>query len=129
MKTTPKVGDTLYSLNIGNVNRRGTEQKLTSVTVCAVGRKYFTCHPVDHSFFKTQYHLEDWREKTDYSPQSKIYTNQQEWEDEKESGEICHIIAEAFSHWGNRKKLPLSDLREIRAILTKYDEPQPGTPR
>ncbi len=37
----PTVGETLYSLNIGNATR-GKVQKLTPVKVLKVGRKYFT---------------------------------------------------------------------------------------
>lgn len=41
-KPTPQVGQTLYSLNIGNA-ARNCEQKLKPVIVRKVGRKYFEC--------------------------------------------------------------------------------------
>lgn len=69
MKSKPKVGQTLYSLNIGNACRN-CEQKLTPVKVVKVGSKYFEC--LEDGYHRpTVYHLDGWYEKP------------QDWEDKK----------------------------------------------
>lgn len=122
MKTTPIVGQTLYSLNVGNAARH-RKQELTPVVVESIGRKYFTVFRADRSHLKTQYHLSDWREKTEYCIDSKLYTSEQEWKDEVEMSAICHKLWRNFEYGHNPRNLSLDDLRQINSILTKYDEP------
>ena len=110
---TPKVGQTVYSLNVGNAARHN-EQVLTPVVVTKVGRKYFT---VGEGWRATQFHISDWSEKTEYSPCAALYESEQEWLDEKESGDLCREIARAFEYGKNSRDLPLSSLREIGKIL------------
>ena len=111
----PEVGQTLYSLNVGN-SARGVEQKLTPVKVTKVGRKYFTCAKEDSSF-ETQYHLEDWSQKTEYSAGSALYTNPEEWEDEKERTSLRDGMSNFFGWSGDCRKLTLAQLREINKII------------
>lgn len=110
----PKVGQILYSLNVENA-ARGREQVLTPVKVVKVGRKYFTCKE-NGSPWKTQYHIDGWREKTDYPPNSKLYRNPQEWEDEKQSDTLLNGIRIAFRLWSG-KKYTLDQLRRIKEIM------------
>uniref|UniRef100_A0A6M3J5B1 Uncharacterized protein n=1 Tax=viral metagenome TaxID=1070528 RepID=A0A6M3J5B1_9ZZZZ len=115
----PEVGQILYSLNVGNAARR-SEQNLTPVEVVKVGRKYFTCKPEGGSrYSETQYHLDDWTEKSDYSVNSVLFTSPQEWEDEKESIQICKKIWKAFEYGKNVEKLSISDLRLIENVLDR----------
>ena len=97
MKPTPTIGQTLYSLNVGNAARR-IPQTLKPVVVTKVGRKYFT---VGEGWRATEYHLHDWREKSDYMANSRLYASEQEYADEKETSEICGRIAKAFEHGKN----------------------------
>lgn len=110
----PKIGDILYSLNVGNMAMH-TEQKLTPVTVTKVGRKYFTC--TSRYGEETAYNLSDWSEKeTEYIANTLLYKTKQEWEDEKEMAKICKHLYEAFEYGNNNLKIPLEKLRDIFEI-------------
>lgn len=119
----PKVGDTLYSLNIGN-EARGRAQVLTSVQVLKVGRKYFVCSEIAYLNSPRQhreYYLDDWREQNGgYCAGSKLYVNPQEYEDETESSRIRAELRKVFDPWGTDHRIPLASLREIRAIVAGY---------
>jgi len=111
----PEVGQILYSLNIGN-RARHCEQVLTEVKVTKVGRKYFTC--TEEGFrHGTEYFIDGWREKTDYSATSCLYASREAWEDEKESNDICRAIYEDFEYGHNRKELSFEKLRAIAGII------------
>ena len=112
----PKVGDILYSLNIGNAARH-RKQKLTPVEVKKVGRKYFTVGDDGKSWWEQQYHIKDWRLKTQYSPDSCLYATIKEYEDEKETSRICRKIKDYFEYGHNRMNVSLSDLKKIESIL------------
>ena len=109
------VGRVLYSLNVGNA-ARNREQELTPVTVTKIGRKYFTAKREGFSF-ETQYHLDDWREKSEYLENSRLYASAQEWEDEKESKEICQRLGKLFQYGGNQELCSLEDLRKVAKLL------------
>lgn len=118
----PEVGQKLYSLNVGNACRN-VEKKLTPVIVTRVGRKYFTCIPKGGSKWKeTQYHLNGWHEKSEYSADSILYGNPQEWEDEKESIRICRLIWKCFEYGRNPKNISLAAIRTIYGIITANEK-------
>ena len=110
----PEVGQTLYSLNIGNAARR-CEQVLTPVKVCKVGRKYFTVG--EGRWREVQYYLHDWSEKTDYCANSRLYETEQEYFDEKECSKLSDYIYEHFEYRRNVKNISLESLRKIRDII------------
>lgn len=113
----PITGETLFDLNIGNA-AHGCEQKLTPVIVTKIGRKYFTCAPTEGQYRpETTYLIEDWRQNTEYCRDHKLYETAQEWNDEKEVGEIHAMLRSEFGHYG-RCKLPLEKLRAMKSILT-----------
>jgi len=116
-KPKPEVGQTLYSLNVGN-SARHRAQELTPVTVTKVGRKYFTCvkEGWNHG---TQYHIDSWYEKTEYSSNTVLYQHAFQWEDEKECVELARKIEEAFSYRGTARNLPVGELRKIAEIIDK----------
>lgn len=112
---TPKIGQTVYVLNIGNYARH-TPQKLTPQIVTAVGRKYFNTKAEDQADHMTlTFHLDGWRQKTDYSAGFQCYPSAQAWEDEKEAAEINAEISRAFQY--SRSKFNLGQLRRIKAIM------------
>jgi len=120
MKPLPAVGQTVYSLNVGNAARRGVEQKLTLMKVIKVGRKYFTaCQPCreGNEWSHIQFHLDTWREKTTFCANHQLYSSEQEWLDEKESGQICSELWKAFEYGRNGPQLDLTTLRKIKEIL------------
>ena len=126
MKRKPVIGETLFDLNVGNDARRGTPQVLTPVIVARVGRKYFACARKDSAYgLETEYHIEDWRQRTDYCANHHLYESNQEWEDQKEEAELNDYIRNAFTHYNNRV-IPLEGLRSIKAILDSTAQPRPN---
>lgn len=104
MKPKPIVGQKLYSLNVGNaVSRFDKKQFLTKVEVIKVGRKYFTCKVVD-GWEVIEYHLDNWKQKSDYAATSVLYEFQEEYEKEKEVNEKYAELKEYFL--GYVRKLP-----------------------
>lgn len=123
----PKVGETLYSLNVGNAARR-TPQVLVPVVVTNVGRKYFT---VGEGHREKQYYLDDWSEKTNYSATSVLYESEQEWKEEQERTHLMAEIRKTFEygHSNSRRQLSLAELRDIHKIIfDKVDANADGQP-
>ena len=108
----PEVGETLFSLNVGNA-ARNCPQVLTPVVVTKVGRKYFTA---GGGWQAKQYRFSDCAQKSEYIADSALYESEQEWEDEKEARVLAGAISEAFKHGRNTKGVPLAALRKIHAI-------------
>lgn len=114
-KPKPKVGDTLYSLNIGE-SARYRESKLAPVKVFYVGRKYFTAGEEEYRMLAVKYRIDDWSEESNFSPNSKLYSSPQEWEESKEIDKLSKNIAAAFQY-GRNPGLTLEELRTINAML------------
>ena len=114
----PKVGDILYSLNIGNAARH-RKQELKPVEVKKVGRKYFTVGDEGKGWWEQQYYIENWRTKTEYSPDSRLYGTVREYEDEKETYRICKKLKDCFQYGRNNLSLSLDKLRNIESIVDK----------
>lgn len=115
----PELGQELFSLNIGNTSKR-RKQLLTPCVVTKVGRKYFTVKAADDNigWSASQYHIDGWNEKTDYSPNSRLYPSEQAWKDEKEESQLARKIYDAFEYGRNKGGLPLESLRAIDAIIS-----------
>lgn len=111
----PVVGQTVWSLNVGNAARH-REQKLTPTVVRKVGRKYFECSPETSPNWRTTFHLDTWREKTDYCVDQNLYASPQDWEDERERYETSRLIGKAFDTWSN-KRFTLPQLRAAKEAL------------
>ncbi len=114
MRKKPKIGQTLYSLNVGSAASYGREQNLTPVTVMKVGRKYFYCKEGDYC--ETRYDLETW-EETGQNIGSVLYLNAEEWEDAKEADRICYFIAKSFGSNQNMKDLNFKTLQDIEKLI------------
>jgi hypothetical protein len=120
MKRKPILGEILYSLNVGNAFRHGVEQKLTPMIVHSVGRKYFALKHLDWNSF-VEFHIDTWRQKTQYCEDHKLYETEQDWLNEKEERQISQKIWKTFEYGRNTKNLSLQDLRIINEILVKYE--------
>jgi hypothetical protein len=119
-KRKPIVGETLYSLNVGNAARKGVPQVLTPVKVVSVGLKLFRCRPednLDSEWCEVAYRLEDWREHSEYSATFVLYQTEQERLDEVESFTLSKKIGEAFEWGRNKANLSIERLRRISSIL------------
>ena len=113
-KRKPKLGEILYSLNIGD-DVRNRKQELTPVEVIKVGKKYFSCSERGLPFIK--YHIDTWRQKTEFSENSRLYENPKEWEDEKESNRIKLRILDIFSRPISVRGISLGSLKKIEEII------------
>lgn len=116
MKRKPILGETLYALNVGNAAGRGVPQTLKPVIVSKIGRKYFTCGP-EGARFPEEYHIDTWREKTEFCVNHHLYETEQEWLDEKEFSETVSEIRAMFNAY-NKPPLTLESLRKIKSVIT-----------
>ena len=119
MREKPVVGQKLYALNIGN-RARNMQQVLIDAEVVKVGRKYFEVRLFGY-LTTTKFSLDGWLEVSDYSAGYKLYSTPQEWDDEKELKKLRKKLSDIFAYSYGRTELPLECLREIDAIITKYE--------
>ena len=121
----PTVGQTLHMLYTGNETRRRSPQiELIPMVVTNVGRKYFKCaSPEDiktgrEEYSKREYLIENWTENgKGYCSNSRLYSDPQEWEDEKESAKICKELGKYFEYGRNVFNIRLDYLWTIKRIL------------
>lgn len=114
----PIVGETLFSLNVGNDVSKYSPRKLTPVVVTKVGRKYFYTQ-TDGQYPRTvQFYLSNWREVTQYQPSLRLYGDPQEWEDDKTISKTIHSIEQLTRH--PHKLLSLSQ-ETLKEILDRLD--------
>ena len=119
MTTKPKpiVGQTLFSINVGNASRN-KPATLTPVIVQKVGRKYFTVnHPDYPPHMGTEHHLDTWRQHTQYCADAYLYASEQEYKDEKDRERIVKEIRRLFEYGGATNRLSLDQLRQIWAMF------------
>lgn len=122
-KRKPVLGETLFRLNTGNAARH-CEQKLVEVTVTRIGRKYFTCAPTDSQLKGNthEFHIDTWRERTDYCQVYALYEKPEEWYDERETTALLGLLRQEFTRYG-KSPLSLAALRQIKAIIDKEVTP------
>ncbi len=120
-RQAPKVGDTLFSLNVGN-SARSRPQTLTPVKVIKVGRKFFTTQKIGQEYFETVYHLSTWQEYSVYSANSLLYATEQEYADLAEETKICETISLGFQYGKNQYKLPLPILRQVNELIASNNQ-------
>lgn len=104
MKPTPVIGQTLYSVNVGNA-ARNVAQKATPIIVRSVGRKYFSCSTEMAPHHEIQFHLDTWGEKTEFCVNRQLYASEQEWQDEKAAETLYRDIKRAFDSYRNTHSL------------------------
>lgn len=116
MKKIPKIGDIVYSLNVGNAAMY-REQKLTQCEVVSVGRKYFEISPIDNDWkWKEKFHIDGWCQVTGFTASHALYETKQEFLDDKEEVELLKKIRDHFGAYG-RCSTKLNDLKKIVEIL------------
>lgn len=117
MKTKPVIGQTIFSLNVGNAARYGRTKGLTPYVVASVGRKYFTFE----GRHDLRFYIDTWREKTDYSSSHQLYESAQDYIDLcKRQGAIDYIES-CFKYGSCTKEVSLSDIIKIKGILKSYE--------
>ncbi len=110
----------MFSLNIGN-NARRVPQVLRPATVSKVGRKYFSVRLDGPYATEREYHIENWRERTEYSAGTRLYESEEAYMAEKETAEIWGQLRHVFSTY------PPSgfDLPRLRKIIAIVREARP----
>jgi len=111
-KPKPIVGQVVYC--IPSRSAYGNK-KLIPVVVKSVGRKYFCCGLSDSQHY-SEYQLDDWSEKTRYTPDTYLYESAQEYEDEKEHSTLLREVREVFRGY-SEEDLSLDQLRTIKNII------------
>jgi len=101
----PVVGQVVYQ-----IPRRSAYgiKKLIPMVVTSVGRKYFCWGSIDSQEYSsdTEYHIDDWSERTRYTPDTYLYASVQEYEE----------VREAFRGYST-EGLSLEQLRAIKQII------------
>ena len=116
-KPRPEVGQTIYSLNVGNA-ARNREQVLTPMTVTKVGRKYFTLlHDPQWPRMPVQFYLSNWREHSDYPSSHQLFESERAWLDAKAETEIRHALSGHFRYLDRTDGLTLNQLKRIQEII------------
>lgn len=112
-KRKPKIGETLFLVDIGNLARDGRGRQ-RDCTVSRVGRKYFY---VEYDSGEIQFDLENWWEVTGgYIADYALYESRQEWKDKCQAAKYHAAIGKAFSSIGSITAT-LSQLKQVAEIL------------
>jgi hypothetical protein len=114
MKPKPKIGQTLYDLNVGN-DARNVPQVLKPVIVTKVGVKYFTCERTDGWKCPVEYRIKDWKQNTDACVNHKLYETPEEWDCERETKRIKDKLQKLFNDY--HCNIPLDTLRAIEMLI------------
>jgi hypothetical protein len=121
MKTKPFVGQQLYMLPSGirvrRMERKCNSVNPTQVIVTSVGSKYFKVKEPRQHAIEITFHIDNWRQKTEYSADYILYESEFAYTEERDSERICRRIYEDFMHARNMRNLTIDKLRKIEAIL------------
>lgn len=110
----PFVGQSLY-MRRGHYGETSFAQV---VEVTMVGREYFATTGARSD---TLFHLDTWRQKTDYSPFYRLWPSEEDYRVEEETGQLRSKIRGQFAGYSEVVRLlTLDQLQRIQAIL---DEP------
>ena len=101
-----KKGDLLFVI---------TQYRQGECVVKSVGRKYLTIEIGVSCKQDVKFHIETWRQKTEYSPDSFLFESKQEWEDGKKQGQYIDLFRFTFQH--GRRSFSLEKLEEAAKIL------------
>jgi hypothetical protein len=108
-----KVGDTVHVVECGNSISRGVEPKHFDKRVIRVGRKYFY---IRINSWESAYHIDNGRQKTDYSVFYRIVESEKAYLEEKEAGLINSKIINNMNPYGVCK-YSLTQLKAVSEIL------------
>lgn len=113
----PKVGDSLYLVDVGNRARRGLGKQRPCV-VSKIGRKYFyvTCQESPSYEVIIPFDLIDWREKSDYSAQYALFESKEDYEELAVKNAWMNKLSSTFQY-SSGAKFTLAQLTEVGALL------------
>ncbi len=115
-KRKPVIGEILYDLNVGNAAGRGREQVLTPRRVTKVGRKYFTCETLDPRPYVVEFHIDSWRQKSEYSQDHELWESPEAWEEARTVSKKLHELQDQFRAFGTTR-FTNDQVHRMHAIL------------
>lgn len=121
MVNKPQVGQMLFEKCLF---RYKGERRAVPVEVIKVGRQYFTVAEKqfkDTPHMHNTYRLQDWRHKSNYGQQFKLYESEQAYKDEEEYKELAADIKEFFTTnvKNDMEKCSLENLRAAHKLIIK----------
>lgn len=105
------VGDDVYVVVAGDRARMYNEKQYSG-KVIEVGRKFFT---VEFDGWNKQFHLENWRQKTEYSPDFVLYESKQDYEDIVEFERLKRLMLDELKKYA--PSFTLTQLRQAAEML------------
>lgn len=115
MMHKPVVGEILWEVHTSRNFTNGYKVKVTKV-----GKKYFSVASINALQFTKEYHIENWKEKTEYTPSYHLYETEQDWLDEVEAEKLQTRIQSYFNTYN--RKIPLEILRTIDKLLPQGND-------
>ncbi len=111
------IGDTVFLVNCG-ANVRGTKNPPEYWIIKKVGRKYFTITSGHDStgWNDKEFHIDDWREKTEFVSNWKLYRSEDEYNDRTETKKWEKRLTNIFYGFKNAR-ITLEQYRAIGEIL------------
>ena len=104
----------MCALHISQPAKHGDRVPI-NMRVVRVGRRYFECETLSRSF-RLKFHLDTWAQKSDYSPDYRLYVSREEWESEKRREELLKWFRKSFDTFAS-PKCTAAALEAARAIL------------
>jgi hypothetical protein len=114
----PKKGQIVFIEPTGYSSRREGNE-IIETKVVKSGNKYFT---VDHCNYSPsrciQFHISNWRQKTEFSPRWDCHESMQSYLDKKEYEKLNSFFTNFFE-WTKKHKLNLDQLRRMSEIANE----------
>lgn len=119
-KRKPMFGDTLYMVTSGR-RLNGPVENEYPVTVIKVGRKFFTVVTTGKWPMEVQFHLEDWKQVTEYMPTHYLYESKEVYnlavKRASMMGEVTQFFREYSAYVVPKKRLSDTQLETIYNIV------------
>ena len=118
-KRKPMFGDTLYMVTSGR-RLNGPVENEYPVTIIKVGRKFFTIVTGGKWPMEVQFHLEDWKQVTEYMPTYYLYESKEAYDAEiareHRAATITRFFRE-YSYFVPNKQLSDDQLETVYNIV------------
>lgn len=111
-----QVGDKVYLNPYGNKAGYGNKE-IREYEIKKIGRKYFEVWKDKSEISIIKFHLDNFRQVTNYTPDWRLYFSKQEILDEQEYNQLLEEVTEVFRHYG-KPNLSLEQLRKIKDIIS-----------
>ena len=109
--SNPKVGQTVY---LKTTSTHPRDNQTVEGILQAIGTKYYTVTVGPYK--KYRFNKNGLEQRTAYSPEYRLYLNEQDMLDDEEATALTEALRDVFKGYG-RTNLTLSQLRRIKAVL------------